>query len=244
MFVLFGFIYSALSHNSNNHLKEVTVMFRRMEVNKALLVLLLLSSFCFSGSVHAAVEGDYVYTVNGSEATITNYTGSDKSIVIPDTLGGFPVTTIWNQAFVAKGLTSVVIPSTVHSIRSEAFEGNHLTNIVIPSSVTYLGGETFGYNTLTKVRFEGSYATFPFYNPFPGNQGNPANLTIEGYICSPAKKLADTHGYTFVPLDYDISLVEGFNVVSSHSYAVSYKSGQTAGSGCFFPLAYSVLTPQ
>ena len=48
-------------------------------------------------------EGEYTYTVSAENtATITNYTGSDTELVIPDSLGGYPVTGIGESAFAKK----------------------------------------------------------------------------------------------------------------------------------------------
>jgi hypothetical protein len=41
-----------------------------------------------------ADPADYTYIVSGDAATITGYTGAGGDIIIPDTLGGYPVTTI------------------------------------------------------------------------------------------------------------------------------------------------------
>ena len=65
----------------------------------------------FATMASAASEGYYTYSVSNGEATITNYNSSiSGAVVIPDTLGGYPVTRIGNGAFVrCAGLTSVTI---------------------------------------------------------------------------------------------------------------------------------------
>ena len=68
------------------------------------------------------------------------------AIVIPSSLGGFPVTSIGSKAFYdCSGLTSVAIPSTVTSIGSFAFYGSGLrsSSIVIPDSVTNINPYAF-----------------------------------------------------------------------------------------------------
>lgn len=42
----------------------------------------------------AEQSGDYTYTINGSTAQITGYTGGGGTITIPRTLGGLEVTII------------------------------------------------------------------------------------------------------------------------------------------------------
>ncbi len=44
-------------------------------------------------------EGDYTYTVLAGEATITAYIGTDKDVVVPATLGGYPVVYVAREAF-------------------------------------------------------------------------------------------------------------------------------------------------
>ena len=70
-------------------------------------------------------EGDYTYTVSSdtNTAIITGYTGSDSAMVIPDTLGGYPVTGIGDEAFKNKTvLLNVVVADGVTTIGSRAFE--------------------------------------------------------------------------------------------------------------------------
>ncbi|MGN0468289.1 MAG: leucine-rich repeat protein, partial [Acutalibacteraceae bacterium] len=70
----------------------------------------------------ALTDGYYTYTVTDGNATIV---GCDESIsgdvVIPDTLGGYPVTGIGEFAFFSPELTSATIPDCVTSIGMGAF---------------------------------------------------------------------------------------------------------------------------
>ena len=47
----------------------------------------------------AAQEGDYTYTVDNGNAIITDFTTTGTVANIPDTLGGYPVTSIGYNAF-------------------------------------------------------------------------------------------------------------------------------------------------
>jgi len=121
-----------------------------------------------SASDIMANEGSYQYTTQQGQATITGYSGTGGSIIIPSQLGGNPVTIIGSHAFLGNdSLTHVVIPDTVTtidlgafafcsnlqvvllgnslvSIMERAFSDNtSLASIVIPASVTYIGSSAF-----------------------------------------------------------------------------------------------------
>jgi hypothetical protein len=96
------------------------------------------------------VKGDFICT--GTDAiTITGYTGSEKRVSIPAVIGGKPITSIGDNAFISKQLTSLVIPKGVTSIGYSAFSGNALTSVVIPDGVTSIGPSAFAGSVLTSV---------------------------------------------------------------------------------------------
>src|SRR5882724_1094157 len=84
---------------------------------------------------------DYTYTTNNGTVAITRYTGPGGDATIPDTINGYPVTSIGNEAFEScYRLTSVTIPNSVTSIGYETFYYcDSLTNVTIGSSVTSIG---------------------------------------------------------------------------------------------------------
>lgn len=90
--------------------------------------------FSMSVKSDAANYSYYMYTVANDEAKITSCT-TDLSgeVIIPKTLGGYPVTSFGNEAFTSAGpITSLTIPDTVVSIGYEAFHGCFsLTNIIV-----------------------------------------------------------------------------------------------------------------
>lgn len=109
------------------------------------MVLTVVQVGIFSAS--ALQEGDYTYTVSGSEATITGYTGSGGNIVIPDQLGGFPVRFIAENSFASKStLTGVVIPDSVTEIYTQAFRYcQNLQSVTFGTEVTVIGQSAFDY---------------------------------------------------------------------------------------------------
>lgn len=126
-----------------------------------------------AGLASAAYDCDFFYKIVDGEAVVTGYRGNDRSIVVPETLGGCPVTVIGEAAFGSMGNfaknVSVTLPSTLKRIETDAFrncwtlrelilpEGleyiakeaihgcKQLTELVIPDSVTYIGEDAFDW---------------------------------------------------------------------------------------------------
>ena len=131
-----------------------------------------------SNLTFAAVwTGLYLFTVDNGQTTVTAYNGDETELVIPDTLGGYPVKVIGANAFANLPITSVTIPDGVTSIGTGAFSGcaalarvtmpegllgierrafyncAKLESAAIPGSVTAIGSEAFsGCKCLTTVR--------------------------------------------------------------------------------------------
>jgi hypothetical protein len=102
----------------------------------------------------AVMQAQFTFTTNNGAITITGYTGSGGSVVIPDTTNGYPVTSIGNFAFSGCfSLTNVMIGPHVTDIGQGAFSGCiGLASITIPNSVTNIGSEGFAdCSSLTNV---------------------------------------------------------------------------------------------
>lgn len=99
-------------------------------------------------------EKYFDYTVSDSEATITKYFGRDNDVVIPDSIGGYPVKSIGDGAFQGcKTIENVNMASSVESIGYSAFAGcKALEKVDIPDSVSYVGRCAFdGCSSLAVV---------------------------------------------------------------------------------------------
>ncbi|MBQ9949970.1 MAG: leucine-rich repeat protein, partial [Clostridia bacterium] len=94
----------------------------------------------------AAVNFEYdgfLYSLEDGEITITGCISDvPESLVIPETINGYPVTAIGEYAFLSRtGLKSIQMPS-VKYIGLSAFESTGLENVVLPK-VTHIGSMAF-----------------------------------------------------------------------------------------------------
>ncbi len=150
---------------------------------------------------------EWAYTVSDGVASLgLNSSGASASavnrltegdIIVPETLGGFPVEIVGQWAFYnCSNLTSVTLPSTIRQISWNVF-GNcvSLTNMVIPANVTSISGFAFGgCKGLTSFVVE---------------DGNPRYSVIEGFLyCKPSKLMvAWPAGVKEVSIPSDVSRI-------------------------------------
>ena len=114
-----------------------------MKTIRSVLLLCLLSALFLAAP--AAVQAQFNFTTNtDGSLNIANYTGSGGAVIIPDTTNGLPVTSIGEDAFAYRILTSVTIGTNVISLGDGAFFNcTSLTNVTIPNSVTSIGEDAF-----------------------------------------------------------------------------------------------------
>ena len=108
---------------------------------KRLLFLLLLTT------LPAVAQAQFSYTTQNGAVTITGYTGSGGTVIIPSTINSLPVTSIGGDAFyLCTNLTSVTISNGVNSIGNYVFSFcTNLTSINIPASITNIGINDFRF---------------------------------------------------------------------------------------------------
>ena len=110
------------------------------------IILTLCMCISFLSVVNVNASSGFLYKANNGEITITGLDGTlSGNIVIPSTIGGYPVTTIGYNAFqLNESIASVVIPDGVTTIEFSAFKFcSNLTSITIPDSVTTIGAGAF-----------------------------------------------------------------------------------------------------
>jgi hypothetical protein len=98
-----------------------------------------------AGEVRVDATGQWVYVLSESGAAIEYMKDPRGNVVIPDELGGYPVTIISDWAFECSFmLTGITIPDSVTRIGDNAFvECYELKSIIIPKKVTSIGEGAF-----------------------------------------------------------------------------------------------------
>ncbi|MEI8287877.1 MAG: leucine-rich repeat domain-containing protein [Verrucomicrobiota bacterium] len=116
-------------------------------VRRLLMALLLVS-------LPMCIQAQFTFTTNqDGTLSISKYTGSDRTVIIPSETNGIAITQIGNNAFLSfpppmsqnLSPTNVLIPNSIVSIGSNAFAFGALASIAIPSSVTNIGTGIFAY---------------------------------------------------------------------------------------------------
>lgn len=111
------------------------------------LVSLLVVAFCFSAGAaeERYQEGNLYYTVTDGEATIVGAKEvPEGELVIPSSIGGYPVTAIGKQVFSwNRNIVNVKISEGVKTIGDGAFEQSSVETIVLPASLTDVGEQPF-----------------------------------------------------------------------------------------------------
>ncbi len=128
-------------------------------MNKAFKILslsfvLLLGTVFFTFGTSAANENGILYSVSGGEATVTGFSEEiTEALVIPSTLGGYPVTAIGDSAFEYQwDMPSVVVPEGVRTIGSQAFRCCYaLEEVTLPSTLTFVDNSTFEWCEILRV---------------------------------------------------------------------------------------------
>jgi len=113
----------------------------------------------------ASPAEDFETEENDSGLTITNYKGKDTEVIIPDEIGGKPVTAIGFCRGHRRGafeynekITKVIIPEGVTEIRFDSFNRcNSLTDIEFPESLAEISVYWNSWSSGdTKVPFDGT----------------------------------------------------------------------------------------
>jgi hypothetical protein len=94
---------------------------------------------------------DYDGNNIGAVRIMSYYKKCGKEVLVPTTINGKTVTTIYEYAYQSKELTSVIIPDTIVSIQFRGFYNNNITNLILPNTKIKIGSQAFGKNLLDEI---------------------------------------------------------------------------------------------
>ena len=180
-------------------------------MKKLLTIMTLLLTLCLTcafaeDTPTSYTSGDYEYILLADgTAQITDYTGRDKKVTVPATLGGHTVTAIGDSAFDwCWTLTGITIPDSVTAIGDGAFYGcTSLTGITIPDSVTSIGTNPFAFCTvLTDIQV---------------SLNHPTLATIDGVLFEKATKKLICYPCAFTEKSYAIP--RGIRVIGDSAFS-------------------------
>ena len=92
-------------------------------------------------------NGNIYYNIVNNEVVITDCDdNANGTIIIPETIDEYKVTSISHQAFYGNKFSNIIIPNTINSIGTEAFKGcQNLKEITLPDSLNSIGQEAFSW---------------------------------------------------------------------------------------------------
>lgn len=156
----------------------------------------------------SVLHAQFSFTTNNGALTITGYSGSATTLVIPSATNGYPITSIGPSAFLRHStLTNVVLPDSIlligdsafvscfnlatinfppnlRSIGSAAFDGCPLTLVALHQNVTNIGARAFaGCKKLEQISVDGLN---PAYCDLDGVLFNQTRTTL---IQCPAQRV-------------------------------------------------------
>ncbi|MBP0970497.1 MAG: leucine-rich repeat domain-containing protein, partial [Oscillospiraceae bacterium] len=114
-------------------------LFSTLAIGGNISALPLIPASVLTASATETTDQGLQYEITDGEIRITGHTDDlPAAVVIPDEIGGVPVTGIGDNAFSwCEKLTSVTLPDSLTRIGVGAFAGcTHLTDITIPKNVT------------------------------------------------------------------------------------------------------------
>ena len=83
------------------------------------------------------------FVAENGQVTITGYSGTAKTLTIPSSINGNPVTSVAPDAFAGSTLTTLTLPDSIVTIGERAFSGSALTTLRVPAGVTAIPEAAF-----------------------------------------------------------------------------------------------------
>lgn len=165
----------------------------------------------------------FAFSVKNKEATITAYTGTDAVVVIPETLGGYPVRTIGEEAFAFNyDITDVIFPTNLRTIAYNAFmDCANLRGVFFQDGLETILYDAFAYCAVTDVWVPASvtyldncaFRDCPDFERFEVEEGNPFYSTQDGVLFTDIG--TRLHAYPSGKTNAHYAMPEGVNAISS-----------------------------
>lgn len=170
-------------------------------------------------------QSHLTYSVNDDNTvTIIGYTGSAEDIRIPETLGGYKVSAIADNAFNGNtDIISVYIPKTVQTIGARAFEGcSALVQVTFCEGLETVGEYAFGDTALTNVTLPASLndigeRAFGCYN----EEYFPQGFTVYAFEGTAACTYAEENGIDLVTVESKTDSYTGITVIAEEGVELS-----------------------
>lgn len=121
-----------LADNPSEFINEEDCFFDNEYVNNADMIILASEEASYTAT---QTDGDYTYAVENGSAVILAYSGSNRNVIIPSTLGAYPVKSLGNYLFANnKNIDSVTIPEGVTSTGKMLFASSSVKTVNLPST--------------------------------------------------------------------------------------------------------------
>lgn len=151
-------------------------------------------------------DGPFAEPIPKKAVTITKYTGTESTVILPSTISGWPVTKIGEDAFQ---------------------DNTTITSVTIPDSVTEIGSNAFaGCTNLTSVNYEGDWSKLTIQSGNPAVQ-DAANAPLFDFAFTPdntaviVKKYNGTAADVTIPSHYKGKPVTMIDHAAFHDSAVT-----------------------
>lgn len=109
---------------------------------------------CCSVNVFALTEGDWEFQLLDNEVNITGYNGSDKDVVVPETIYGKPVTGAKFGGFDLKNTVSIKFPGSIKVINDVGDALSNLKTVILSEGTEKIAQDAFAYcGNLENINF-------------------------------------------------------------------------------------------
>lgn len=141
--------------------------------------------------------------------TITKYTGTESTVILPSTIGSWPVTKIGEDAFQ---------------------DNTTITSVTIPASVTEIGSNAFaGCTNLTSVNYAGDWSNLTIQSGNPAVQ-DAANAQLFDFAFTPDNTAAIVTNYKYNGAAADVTIPSRYQgkPVTTIGHAAFFNSAVTS----------------